>query len=454
MTFAELVEKYNVPAPRYTSYPTVPFWENENLAQDQWLETVHRSFVESNPSKGISLYFHLPFCESLCTYCGCNKRITKNHSVEGEYIDALLAEWDIYLQSFGQTPNIREIHLGGGTPSFFSPENLDRLLSGVLGKSSISPTFEFGFEGHPNNVTKAHLETLFKLGFKRMSLGVQDFDEKVQKAINRIQPFENVKRATTMARETGFNSLNFDLIYGLPFQTLEIINTTIDRVGELMPDRIAFYSYAHVPWKAPSQRGYSEADLPESAVKRMLYETGKRRLLDLGYQDVGMDHFALPDDSLFKAKANKTLHRNFMGYTPYPTDLLLGLGCSSISDSKYAYAQNLKVVEDYKDKVLAQELAVFKGHLMTNEDLRFKQVILDLSCRGEVFLDQELRSQMDDASFEELKEMEMEGLLTLAGDQLKVTETGFAFVRNICMVFDMRLHRNQEAREKMFSKSI
>jgi oxygen-independent coproporphyrinogen III oxidase len=454
MNFAELVDKYNVPAPRYTSYPTVPFWGNEHLGQDQWLETVKKSFVESNDAKGISLYFHLPFCESLCTYCGCNKRITINHGVEGGYIDALMAEWQIYLNTFEGSPNIREIHLGGGTPTFFSPENLERLITGIFNNSKKAPAHEFGFEGHPNNVTNAHLKTLYDLGFRRMSLGVQDFDEKVQRAINRIQPFENVKKATMAARETGFTSLNFDLVYGLPFQSLDIINETIDRVSELMPDRIAFYSYAHVPWKAPSQRGYSKADLPESSMKRMLYETGKERLLEMGYKDVGMDHFALPNDDLFKAKANKTLHRNFMGYTPCPTDLLLGLGCSSISDSGYAYAQNLKVVEDYKEKVLNGELAVFKGHIMSGEDMYFKQLILDLSCRGEAIIDNYVRENIGEPGLEELMEMEKEGLLTITGEKLSVTETGFAFIRNICMVFDMRLRRNQAARERMFSRSI
>lgn len=454
MTFSELVEKYNVPAPRYTSYPTVPFWENEEMTGSKWLETVNKAFDESNSTKGISLYFHLPFCESLCTYCGCNKRITKNHSVEGGYIEALLAEWQIYLQVFGEAPRIREIHLGGGTPTFFSPANLEKLISGIFEKSSRTPAYEFSFEGHPNNTTRTHLETLYNLGFRRMSLGVQDFHEKVQRAINRIQPFENVKRATDTAREIGYKSINFDLIYGLPFQTLDIINHTIDRVSELVPERIAFYSYAHVPWKAPSQRGYSEADLPESSAKRELYETGKRRLLDMGYKDVGMDHFALPGDDLFKAKANGTLHRNFMGYTPFPTDLLLGFGCSSISDSSYGYAQNLKVVEEYKDKVLNNHLAVFKGHIMSDEDLIVKKTILDLSCRGEVVLTGHITGKMDDEAWSELAEMQKEGLIIQTGDTVRVTETGFAFIRNICMVFDMRLRRNKEARERMFSKSI
>lgn len=453
MEFTKLVDKYNVPAPRYTSYPTVPFWENQ-LTPEAWMETVVRSFNESNGSKGISLYFHLPFCESLCTYCGCNKRITKNHGVEAGYIDALLAEWEIYIDVFAQTPVLREIHLGGGTPTFFSPENLEKLIEGIFKNAEASPSPDFSFEGHPNNTTAAHLKTLHKLGFRRMSLGVQDFNEKVQRAINRIQPFENVKRATDTARQEGFKSINFDLIYGLPFQTLDIINHTIDRVQELMPERIAFYSYAHVPWKAPSQRGYSESDLPESAEKRALYETGKKRLLEMGYKDVGMDHFALAGDDLFKAKLNKTLHRNFMGYTPYPTDLLLGLGCSSISDSSYAFAQNLKIVEEYKEKTLNGEMALFKGHLMTEEDRLVKNLILDLSCRSEAKLHPAIKKRMDENAWAELAAMESEGLVNTSDDSISVTEMGLAFIRNICMVFDLRLRRNHEAREKMFSKSI
>ena len=453
MNYKQLIKKYNVPAPRYTSYPTVPFWEDNNPDHEKWMATVARTFKESNEEKGISIYIHLPYCESLCTYCGCNKRITKNHSVEGSYIQSLLKEWQFYTDTFERKPNLREIHLGGGTPTFFSPSNLQNLIKGIQQSSTIHKDHEFGFEGHPNNTKPEHLQALYDLGFQRVSFGVQDFDEKIQRTINRIQPYKKVADITTEARRTGYQSINFDLVYGLPFQSLEIISNTIDLVGNLMPERIAFYSYAHVPWKMPSQRGYTEADLPDNDEKRALYELGKRKLLDLGYEDVGMDHFALPGDDLLKAKHEKRLHRNFMGYTTSQSDLLIGLGTSSISDAKYAFAQNLKVVETYKEAISNGELAIFRGHFLNEEDLQLKFFIRELICNGEAVITSFIRETLNEEIHQRLIEMEDEGLLTLTNDVLKVTETGFAFIRNIAMLFDAHLKR-KKAGEKLFSKSI
>ncbi|MDX5347946.1 MAG: radical SAM protein, partial [Hymenobacteraceae bacterium] len=271
-----LISKYNVPVPRYTSYPTVPFWTDEKPDQVQWQQAVLKSFQISNNTEGISLYVHLPFCESLCTYCGCNKRITKNHSVEPVYLKALLKEWQLYLNMFPAKPLIREIHFGGGTPTFFSAENLQFLVKGLLENAEVHPEAAFSFEGHPNNTTAEHLQGLYEVGFRRVSFGVQDLSLEVQQAINRIQPFENVQKVTELAREIGYTSVNFDLIYGLPFQTLESIQQTFEQVIQLQPDRIAFYSYAHVPWKHKAQRGYSEADLPSDSAKYALYEAGKK----------------------------------------------------------------------------------------------------------------------------------------------------------------------------------
>jgi oxygen-independent coproporphyrinogen-3 oxidase len=269
-----LIEKYNVPAPRYTSYPTVPGWDKAVPDAGRWLGVVKRTFDESNDARGISLYIHLPFCESLCTYCGCNTRITRNHGVETGYVEAVLREWQIYLRTFGRKPVLRELHLGGGTPTFFSPANLRKLLEGIFADSILHPDREFSFEGHPNNTTAGHLQTLYELGFRRVSFGIQDCDEKVQRTINRVQPFENVRRVTEQARRIGYQSVNFDLIYGLPYQTLESVAATIDQVATLRPDRIAFYSYAHVPWIKPGQRSYTDKDLPADAYKRALYELG------------------------------------------------------------------------------------------------------------------------------------------------------------------------------------
>ena len=262
----ELLAKYNTSVPRYTSYPTVPFWKE--LTPDlYWEENFRQNFVKQNSQGGISLYLHLPFCESLCTYCGCNKKITTNHSVEEEYIDAILKEWQLYRKLMSEVPVIRELHLGGGTPTFFSPRNLERLIEGIFKDASVHPDYEFGIEGHPNNTTEAHLTTLYKLGFRRISFGVQDNDRVVQRAINRIQPVANVRRVTEKAREIGFRSVNYDLIYGLPFQTLVGEAKTLDETIELRPERIAFYSYAHVPWKSKAQRLFDENDLPDAKLK-------------------------------------------------------------------------------------------------------------------------------------------------------------------------------------------
>jgi oxygen-independent coproporphyrinogen-3 oxidase len=319
---SSLIKKYNVAGPRYTSYPTVPYWNETPPTIDEWTLSVKKSFDESNAADGISLYIHLPFCEKLCTYCGCNTRITVNHAVEVVYISALLKEWRMYQKLFVDKPIIREIHLGGGTPTFFSPDNLNMLLNGILEHSIIHTNHEFSFEAHPNNTTYEHLQTLYNLGFRRLSLGIQDFDLRVQQIVNRVQPFENVERVVNDARAIGYESINFDLIYGLPLQTLESVTRTIDKVNILRPDRIAFYSYAHVPWIKPGQRKFTENDLPADQEKRALYEIGKLKFIDNGYEEVGMDHFALSTDSLSIASKTGNLHRNFMGYTHSHTQVM------------------------------------------------------------------------------------------------------------------------------------
>ncbi|MDQ2657729.1 MAG: oxygen-independent coproporphyrinogen III oxidase [Bacteroidota bacterium] len=450
-SLADLIRKYDVPTPRYTSYPTVPFWKTDQFTTEKWIAAVRRTFEESNDTKGISLYVHLPYCESLCTYCACNKRITKNHSVEIDYIQTLLKEWSHYLGIFGRKPLIRELHLGGGTPTFFSPENLKWLVSYLLEEGVVHKENQFSFEGHPNNTSGAHLRTLFALGFRRVSFGVQDLDPVVQKAINRVQPFENVETVTRLSRAIGYESISFDLIYGLPHQTIRTIERTIGQVLNLRPDRVSFYSYAHVPWVSPGQRGYGERDLPSDVQKRELYETGRRLLKESGYEDVGMDHFALPHDSLWHAQQKGHLHRNFMGYTQTQTDLLLGLGASSISDAKYAYAQNRKKVEDYSDTIRNGMLAVFKGHAMTDEDIHSRECILRIACDGTIPLEA-VRSEEVGRS---LRGMCREGILIHNSHGYHVTELGRAFIRNICSLFDDNLRSATiEGATPIFSKSI
>ncbi len=449
-----LVEKYNLPVPRYTSYPTVPVWK-EGLDVARFKDLLQQQFRIHNSKEGISLYIHLPFCESLCTYCGCNKKITTNHDVEDEYLAIIEKEFDMYLSLFDEKPVIREMHLGGGTPTFFSPANLKRFISYIFDRSVIHPQHEFSVEGHPNNTTREHLQTLYDLGFRRVSYGVQDNDPEVQRIINRLQPLENVKRATTDAREIGYESVNYDLIYGLPKQTLETITRTFEQVLELQPDRIAFYSYAHVPWTSRGQRLFDENDLPSPDDKLKLYLKGKELLTNAGYTDIGMDHFALVNDELYKAWNNGTLHRNFMGYTTQNTEILLGLGVSSISDIGIAFAQNKKSIHEYYEAIQKNELPLFRGYFLNEEDVHFRKYILDISCRGNTVFREEDKDVLKEYSFPELKKLEADELVEWNENEVKVTAKGRHFIRNICSAFDLYIQRNREHNNKpQFSKAI
>jgi oxygen-independent coproporphyrinogen-3 oxidase len=448
-----LIQKYNVAGPRYTSYPTVPYWE-ENLNTTQWFDAAKQTFNHSNVSEGISLYIHLPFCESLCTYCGCNKHITKNHAVEQPHLNYILKEWQMYTALFDEKPIIKELHLGGGTPTFFSPHNLKYFIENIFKEASVANNAALSFEAHPGNTSIAHLEVLYSLGFTRISLGVQDFNPIVQKAIHRLQSFEQTKEVTLNARKAGYFSVNFDLIYGLPFQTVESMVDTIRKTIELKPERIAFYSYAHVPWLKPSQRGYDENDLPKPEIKRILYETGKELLLNAGYIEIGMDHFALPVDELHLAMQEKKLHRNFMGYTAAHTQLMVGLGVSSISDSWSAFAQNVKTVKEYEKLLDQNQLPFLKGHLLNKEDLILRKHILNLMCNfsTEWSRKEDYCEHIPNALIK-LKEAEVDGLIRFTKNGIEVTNAGIPFVRNICMAFDAKLMR-KAPQTKLFSSTV
>jgi len=451
----QLISKYNVPGPRYTSYPTVPYWDNNSFSSEGWKTSIQKNIAFDKKQTGISLYIHLPFCESMCTFCGCTKRITKNHSVELPYIEALLKELQLYRDILNEKPSIEQLHFGGGTPTFFSSEHLEKLLIGIFELADKAPNCEFSFEGHPNNTTKDHLKTLNRYGFTRVCYGVQDYNDTVQKAINRIQPFENVKRVTEEARETGYTSVGHDIIFGLPFQTLVHVENTIEKTILLMPDRIAFYSYAHVPWiKGNGQRGYSEANLPSPEEKRLQYETGKQKLLDAGYVEIGMDHFALKTDVLYQAQESGTLHRNFMGYTTSKTSMMIGLGVSAIGDSWFGFAQNVKGLKEYYQLLETNTLPVMRGHLLSEEDLIIRQHILNLMCM--------FQTSWKDASevfpelphvVAQLKEMAKDGLIIIHEKSISVTEKGKPYVRNICLPFDLRLQR-KKPETRLFSMTV
>ena len=447
----KLIDKYNVAAPRYTSYPTVPYWRRDPPSESEWKKRVLAAF---NQSKETSLYIHLPYCENLCTYCGCNKRITKNHQVEGPYIDSILKEWALYLNLFPAKPIVRELHLGGGTPTFFSPPKLEKLIDGLLAAVDIPDQFDFGFEAHPNSTTYEHLQTLRKKGFNRISIGVQDFAPEILEIINRNQTMEQVRQVTTWTRELGYQSINFDLIFGLPLQTPDHIRRTIDEVNRLRPERIAFYSYAHVPWIKPSQRAYSEADLPIGKEKRALYELGRTLLEAAGYVEIGMDHFALKHDVLYQARQSGTLHRNFMGYTPYYTQLSVGLGASSISDSWNGYVQNEKKIETYRKKIDEGRFPFFRGHLLDEEDQILRAHILNLMCRYETsWQDDALQCASLKEGLEHLSVMQKDDLIQIGPTKLLVKERGRPFIRNICMALDAHYWRKQPE-GRLFSQVV
>lgn len=451
---AELIARYNQPVPRYTSYPTVPFWQDK-IDTAAWERVFSEQFSTQNSRTGISLYIHLPFCESLCTYCGCNKKITTNHSVEDVYIEAIKKEWSLYRALMKEHPVIREIHLGGGTPTFFSPKNLTKLLDIFFRDSVIHPRHVFSVEGHPNNTTRRHLDALYKAGFRRISYGVQDLDPEVQRVINRIQPVAHVKRANEEARAAGFTSVNFDLIYGLPLQRLNSIDNSIREVISLRPDRIAFYSYAHVPWTSKAQRLFNESDLPSADEKIQFYLHGRRLLLSAGYHDIGMDHFALPQDELYIARQHGRLHRNFMGYTVQDSGILLGLGVSSISDTGNAFAQNNKTLHDYYDRINKGSLAVNRGYFLNDEDLIFRKYIKEISCNGHTSFRSADSVLLRELCFPHLHQPVADGLVEFNDKELKLTSLGQCFIRNICSAFDLHLRRQSVSPlANVFSRAI
>ncbi len=449
-TIMDLYQKYDTAVPRYTSYPAVPNWSSSTPTSHQWFHAVNQQLHQD---REISLYIHLPFCESLCTYCACNKRITKNHKLESPYIHAILAEWNIYLDQFEVKPIIRELHLGGGTPTFFSPHELDRLLSGITVGAEVAESCNFAFEAHPNSTTEEHLRVLFKHGFRRISIGVQDISERILKAINRHQTVDQIRELTDLARKIGYQSVNYDIIYGLPFQTGEDIDQTVAFINTMRPDRIAFYSYAHVPWKSKGQRAFTEEDLLQGKDKLSLKKRGEKKLLVAGYKAIGMDHFALPTDSLWTSKTNGTLHRNFMGYTEYKTQCLIGLGNSSISDCGEMYIQNEKNVEEYQRLVKLGQLPILKGHELTYQEKRIRQHILQLICHHSTQLEANVTDQtMMSNAMNNLMKMQLDGLLSVDSHSISVLKKGFPFVRNICAAIDPYVQDIASAPQ--FSKSL
>lgn len=435
MEMQELIQKYNQPGPRYTSYPPVPFWKIARWDASEWIETLEKG-QELPEGNAVSIYVHLPYCDSLCTFCGCHKYITTNHAVESTYIDTVLKEWDFVSGKLSPGTSIAEIHLGGGTPTFFAPGELKRLVAGITQRFPLTEGVEFGFEAHPNSTTTEHLEVLHSLGFTRISFGIQDYDETVQQAIHRIQTTEQVTFCHEKARETGYTSISHDLVFGLPKQTLAGFEKTVEQTIALRPERLSLYSYAHVPWvKGTGQRGFNENDLPSPELKRALYELAKERFLEAGYEEIAMDHFALSEDKLAKAFHSGKLHRNFMGYTTNNTSVLIGLGMSAISDSWFGYAQNEKDLKTYLKQMEEHGSAWEKGHLLSETDLRVRKHINELMCHFETEISDDGLFDMNDLT-EKLIPMVRDRLVEIAIRKITVTEKGKPFVRNVCMALD------------------
>ncbi len=449
-----LFRKYNVPGPRYTSYPTVPYW-TDSPTESQWVESISEALTEGRrQGAGAALYIHIPFCESLCTYCGCNTRITRNHGVARPYVESVLKEWALYRARMGSDFELSEVHLGGGTPTFLSADDLKFLIEGILEPVKISVNSEFSLEADPRVTSRDQLDVLSQLGFKRLSLGIQDFDPKVQEIVHRVQSKEQVADITQIARSLGYTSVNYDLIYGLPFQTQKSIRDTVEVVRGLLPDRIAFYGYAHVPWIKPSQRRFTEADLPSGDEKRALYELGRTLLEEVGYAEIGMDHFALAKDALWQAYQQGSLHRNFMGYTSRFVTPLIALGVSAIGDSGRAFAQNEKLVEAYQSRVEKGEIPIQRGHLLTSEDQILRRHILNLMTRMETnWRDSELQAPHLALALEKLVELQNDGLVELTSSSCRVTPQGRPFMRNVCMAFDARL-AEKAPNSRLFSQTI
>ncbi|TAF65837.1 MAG: oxygen-independent coproporphyrinogen III oxidase [Cytophagales bacterium] len=451
-----LIEKYDKSVPRYTSYPTVPFWQTTQWNPQDWQKQLSNQFKQA-PNQAISLYIHLPYCENLCTYCGCNKRITKNHAVEMPYIEAVLEEWKYYVRLLGKKPIVSELHLGGGTPTFFSAESLRKLIEGIFKEATPAPTPAFSVEIHPTVTNTEHLTTLYELGFRRLSVGIQDFDQRVQAIINRHQTFEETQYIFQQARNIGYEAINADIVYGLPLQTTESICLTMKHIQTLKPERIAFYSYAHVPWKSKGQRRYTEADLPNSKEKIELYLLGKEILRQAGYKEIGFDHFALPKDALYKAAEKGQLHRNFMGYTTQNTQLLIGLGASSISDTGTMFAQNEKTIEAYLENIQQKGYATHQGHTLNEEDQLLRKHILELMCQLNTDLS-ELPHYLKNDILPRLGTFIDDDLITLEGYKIQVTTLGRTFLRNICLCLDSyywsSLQKNKEKETPLFSKAI
>nr|WP_202428043.1 oxygen-independent coproporphyrinogen III oxidase [Malikia spinosa] len=452
----QLLRRFDVPGPRYTSYPTADRFV-EAFGCDDYIQALEQRRAGSM-ALPLSLYVHIPFCESLCYYCACNKVITKHHSKSAEYLRYLSRELELQVEHFGRGYNVSQLHLGGGSPTFLSDVELSDLLDMIKRHFNLAPGGEFSIEVDPRTVTPERLQHLYQLGFNRLSFGVQDFDPTVQKAVHRVQPAEQVFALVQAARDIGFESINVDLIYGLPKQTPESFRHTLEQVKLLRPDRIALYAYAHLPTRFKPQRRILSAELPSPSEKLSMLANSLAMLGDAGYDYVGMDHFALPDDALAVAKRQGRLHRNFQGYSTQPDCDLIALGVSAIGRIGATYSQNAKTLDEYYDALDQGRLPIVRGLALNRDDILRRSVIMAIMCQGELDFEAMGDAHLVDfkshfsRELERLGEMVAMGLVRLSDSSLEVTEQGWYFVRAIAMTFDKYLQSDQD--RARFSKII
>jgi oxygen-independent coproporphyrinogen-3 oxidase len=451
----DFLEKYNRPGPRYTSYPTAPVWQDNFGPPD--LEEIFRHADQNGAP--VSLYMHLPFCESLCLFCACNVSIQKDKSVAIPYLETLKHEIEAVSRFVSRKRPVIQFHWGGGTPTYLSPSQMEDLFGFTRERFTFAPDAEIGVEVDPRVTSRAHLETLRRLGFNRLSMGVQDFTPKVQETIHRIQPFEMTRVLVVAARALGFDSINIDLIYGLPYQTAQTFGESVDKVLEIAPDRVAMFSYAHVPW-LKKQQGSFEGHLPEGMEKFRVFRTGLERFIRASYEYIGMDHFARTGDELAVAQRNRTLHRNFQGYTTKAGAGLYGMGVSAISGLGAAYAQNRRELPAYEAAVAARGLATMRGYRLNRDDEIRRTVISRLLCHTVLHkkeIEREFELSFDDYFAPELAQLEeyrADGLVRLTPEEIRVVGIGRIFIRNVAMVFDRYLREQKMDSRPLFSKTL
>jgi oxygen-independent coproporphyrinogen III oxidase len=451
----EFLARYNRPGPRYTSYPTAPVWNDSFGPTD--LERVHEEAEQARSP--VSLYMHIPFCESLCLFCACNVIIQKDKRVAPPYLEVLKREMERVSRSISKQRQVVQFHWGGGTPTYLTPEQIEDLFGAARDRFSFAADAEIGIEVDPRVTSREHLETLRRLGFNRLSMGIQDFHPDVQKAIHRIQPYELTRDLLLAARELGFDSINVDLIYGLPYQSPERFAHTVDQIVELAPDRVALFSYAHVPW-LKKQQGSFAAHLPEGMQKFEIFRTGLSKFLEAGYLYIGMDHFAKPDDELAISQQKRTLHRNFQGYTTKAGADLYGMGVTAISGIQNAYAQNHRELAAWEKAVGERGIATMRGYRLSDDDRLRRAVISRLLCHTVVIKEEiahEFGVDFDQYFADELARLgapRKDGLVLLEADQIRTTWLGRIFIRNLAMVFDPYLEKQQLAAKPLFSKTL